>query len=247
LEIPICEIYRPDEINGRDPITRFDVQDIMESIEQNGVIEPVVVMPISDAYRHENDIAATYKWRLVCGFRRTFACALFHTTVNAVISETVTDETASVFNVVENIERKNLNIREEAKAIQTMLDNGFTKEEIAKKLTRHTSWVEQRSRFLDLPEDVQDDILIGTIPVNKIVTLANTYVNRGDKELYEKIDKTLEADRLREQCVRTKPEMMAMMLKLHCKFGPSITDKVLSWAMGDLGTEAFNMWLKEQA
>lgn len=246
MEIPICEIYRPDEINGRDPITRFDVQDIMESIEQNGVIEPVVVMPITPEFRALNDIAATYKWRLVCGFRRTFACNLFHTTVNAVISETVTDETARVFNVVENIERKNLNIREESKAVQTLLDNGFTKEEIAKKLTRHTSWVESRSRFTELPEEVQDDILIGIIPLNRIVSLANTYQNKGEKELLAKIEKVIEAQNAREQCTRTKKEMSDMMLKLHCKFGPSITDKVLSWAMGDLGTEAFNMWLKEQ-
>lgn len=243
MEIPICEIYRPDEINGRDPITRFDVQDIMESIEQNGVIEPVVVMPITPDYRELYGIDDTYKWRLVCGFRRTFACALFHDTINAVINENVTDDEASVFNVVENIERKNLNIREEAKAVQTLLDNGYDKEAIAKKLTRHSSWVEQRSKFLGLPESVQEDVMLGTIPVNKIVSLYNTYHNKGEKELERKIEKITEEKNARS--VKTKAEMMNMMLRLHMMFGPSILDKVLSWAMGDLPDEGFNLWLKE--
>ena len=150
-EIPVSSI-RP---NAKQPRTVFDedaLDELVGSIREVGVSQPVVVRPVADGYE------------LVMGERRwraTQAAGL--RTIPAIIRQT--DEGDLLRDaLLENLHRAQLNPLEEAAAYQQLLDDfGCTQEELAGRIHRSRPQISNTLRLLKLPPLVQRRVAAGVL------------------------------------------------------------------------------------
>ncbi|MCW8935213.1 MAG: ParB/RepB/Spo0J family partition protein [Gammaproteobacteria bacterium] len=121
------------------------LQELAESIKAQGVIQPIVVRPISAG-----------KFELIAGERRWRACQLagLHE-IPAVIKE-LNDQSAAAISLIENIQRENLNPLEESRALQRLIDEfEMTHLQVAEAVSRSRASVTNLLRLKDLNEDVK--------------------------------------------------------------------------------------------
>jgi ParB family transcriptional regulator, chromosome partitioning protein len=154
-EVPVGDI-RP---NPRQPRTVFDedaLAELVGSIQEIGVLQPVVVRPTGDA--------AGAPYELIMGERRwraTQAAGL--STIPAIIRETE-DEDLLRDALLENLHRSQLNALEEAAAYQQLLDDfGCTHEELAQRIHRSRPQISNTLRLLRLPPLVQRRVAAGVL------------------------------------------------------------------------------------
>jgi len=121
------------------------LQELAESIKAQGVIQPIVVRPISAG-----------KFELIAGERRWRACQLagLHE-IPAVVKE-LNDQSAAAISLIENIQRENLNPLEESRALQRLIDEfEMTHQQVAEAVSRSRASVTNLLRLKDLNEDVK--------------------------------------------------------------------------------------------
>jgi ParB family chromosome partitioning protein len=144
LEIPLDQL-RP---NARQPRAHFDESELAElvaSIAQDGVLQPVLVRPAVEGFGYEL-IAGERRWRA--------ARAAGLATVPAIVRE-ADDREALALAVVENVVRTDLDPIEEARAYARLCDEmGLTQAEVAQAVGRSRVAVTNGLRLLDLPDDV---------------------------------------------------------------------------------------------
>lgn len=137
------------------PRRHFDeaaLDELAASIAQRGVIQPIIVRP------HGQD------FQIVAGERRWRAAqrARLHE-VPVVVRDYSDSETLQIA-LLENIQRQDLNAIEEARAYQRLLDEfGHTQEELARAVHKSRSHVANLLRLLDLPEEVQAQVVSGKL------------------------------------------------------------------------------------
>jgi len=138
------------------PRTQMDeasLDELAESIRQQGVMQPVLVRPVADG-RYEI-IAGERRWRAA---RRAGL-----SDIPAVVRE-VPDESALAMALIENIQRENLNPLEEAAGIQRLVDEfQMTHEVAAQAVGRSRSAVSNLLRLLALPAAIQELIMGGRL------------------------------------------------------------------------------------
>ncbi len=142
--------------NKSQPRTYFDgisIEELAQSIKENGLIQPIIVRPVSNN-----------KYEIVAGERRYRACqkAMLQT-VDCIIEEYDDQHLAEVA-IIENIQRENLTPIEEAMAYQRLIDTyQLTQVEVASKVGKKQSTIANKLRLLHLPQKVQDAIKERTI------------------------------------------------------------------------------------
>lgn len=126
--------------------------ELVHSIKEFGVLQPIVVRPRQDDFE------------LIMGERRLRAAKEAGlTAIPAVIRET-TDENMLRDALLENLHRANLNPLEEASAYKQLLEDfGITQEELADRLGRSRPQITNTLRLLKLPIDVQQKLVAGVI------------------------------------------------------------------------------------
>ena len=138
------------EANEKQPRTHFEkekIQELSVSIQQNGLLQPIVVRPYNG------------KYQIVVGERRFRACKLAGLEeVPCMVQEYNEDQTATAA-LVENIQRENLSPIEEALAYQQLLDTqDITQEQLAEKVGKKQSTIANKLRLLQLPMTVQEAV-----------------------------------------------------------------------------------------
>jgi ParB family chromosome partitioning protein len=126
-----------------------DLGDLANSIKTDGIIMPLVVT--------EGDKPGRYT--LIAGERRLRASKLVGLpSVPVIVKDGVADDLLRLA-LIENIQRADLNIIEEAQAYQSLIsDYGLTQEQCAQKVGKDRSTVTNAIRILSLPKEIQDDI-----------------------------------------------------------------------------------------
>jgi ParB family transcriptional regulator, chromosome partitioning protein len=153
IEIPLDQL-RP---NARQPRAHFDESELAElvaSIAQDGVLQPVLVRPASDGPGYE----------LIAGERRWRAAqrAGLHE-VPAVIRD-VAPAQAFEMALVENLQREDLNPIEEAAGYERLVaEFGYTQEKLADRVGKERSTVANALRLLRLPESVRTLVAQGRL------------------------------------------------------------------------------------
>jgi len=165
--IPVSAIYYDAAFNCRGEFTLQSVKELADSIAEAGrLICPVAVQPWTKA--------AGCEYRLIVGHRRFKAVTTFlkWTEIPAYVCEGLSDHQARMLNLVENLQRKSLNILEEARAIQSLYPNGASVREAARELKQPTKWVHVRVRLLRMPEAVQQKAAAGLLSQMNLEMLA---------------------------------------------------------------------------
>lgn len=136
--------------NEKQPRTHFEkekIQELAVSIQQNGLLQPVVVRPYNG------------KYQIVVGERRYRACQLAGLEEVPCIVQVYDEEQTATAALVENIQRENLSPIEEALAYQQLLDTqDITQEQLAKKVGKKQSTIANKLRLLQLPMTVQEAV-----------------------------------------------------------------------------------------
>jgi ParB family chromosome partitioning protein len=175
--------------NAAQPRTNFDQDDLDElvaSIREVGVLQPIVVRPIAGATRGEP------RFELIMGERRLRATKqLGLSTIPAIIKNTA-DEAMLRDALLENLHRADLNPLEEASAYQQLLaDFGITQEELATKIGRSRPQISNTIRLLRLPAAVQARVAAGVLSAGH----ARAILSTGDAESMERLaDKIVNED-----------------------------------------------------
>lgn len=120
------------------------LEDLADSIREQGVLQPIVVRQIGD------------KYEIIAGERRWRATQLAQIdTIPAVIKK-LDDQAAAAAALIENIQRENLNPLEESQALQRLIEEfELTHQEVAQAVGRSRASVTNLLRLLELPEDVK--------------------------------------------------------------------------------------------
>jgi len=160
--VPVTDIQYDSSFNCRGAFTAQSVVDLAESIKECGLQFPIVVQPWG------RDGSCSY--RLLAGHRRFKAVTTFlkWKTVPATIRFDLTEHQARILNLTENLERKDLNMLEEAQAIQHLYPDGVSLRVAAKELKRSTQWIHVRLRLLQLPEAIQKKAAVGLLSAMNI-------------------------------------------------------------------------------
>lgn len=135
------------EPNREQPRKTFDeaaLAELSDSIREHGVIQPLLVRPMADG-----------SYRLVAGERRYRAARMAGLTEVPVTVREMSDEEESIFALIENLQREDLNAIEEAEGLKRLIDSfGLTQEQAAARVGKSRTAVTNALRLLNLPEEI---------------------------------------------------------------------------------------------
>jgi len=139
--IPIDKIV-PNEFQPRKDMG--ELNDLVESIKENGIIEPILVRPKSGYFE------------IIAGERRYRAAMQAGVKEIPCIEHDIPDNEALEISIIENIQRKDLNQFEEAHSLKMMSEiYGYTHQEIAQKVSKSRVTITEMLRLMDLPIEIQ--------------------------------------------------------------------------------------------
>jgi len=148
LQLPVQRII-PNRFQPRTVFIDERIEELSQTIEAHGIIQPIVVRGIGDD-----------KYELIAGERRWRAVQkLGWEKIPAIVKEMDDSQTASVA-LIENLQREELTAIEEAMAYAKLLElHGLTQEGLAQKLGKGQSTIANKLRLLKLPQSIQDALL----------------------------------------------------------------------------------------
>ena len=246
FSLPVSEVFYDADFNCRGAFTLQSVEELARSIDELGLQFPMVVQPAEeiDGLEHEG-----FRWRLIAGHRRFRAVTTFlkWTEIPASVWQGLTERQARMFNFTENLERKDLNVLEEARALGRLFPNGASLREVARELKRHTRWVQARFRLLRLPEEVQIKVAAGTLSLvdmeavaqfetpDEQIKAANDIAKAKRRGRHPSETKPGRSFRYR----KTKSQINQMIAKLMEHGLDGLTTRALAWAAGSIGDDEF--------
>jgi len=187
--------------NPRQPRTVFDedaLAELVYSIREIGLLQPVVVRPVPDAAPggpHYELVAGERRWRAA----RTAGLAA----IPSIVRETA-DDVLLRDALLENLHRSQLNALEEAAAYQQLLDDfGCTQDELATRIGRSRPQVSNTLRLLRLPAPVQRRVAAGVLSAGH----ARALLALDDPEAMERLATRIVAEGL---SVRATEEIVAV-------------------------------------
>ncbi len=156
VDIPLVDILSDDTFNCRGPVAPFDVIELGRDIQARGLDFPIVVQPWNQTLGK--------KYRIIAGHRRFMAFRVIKSqTIPCTVRTDLDEFGAAGLNLRENVQRKQLNIAQEAHGLRKFVMAGWSENDIAMFLQQSRGWVQVRTMVLKLPEDIQQEIAAGLV------------------------------------------------------------------------------------
>lgn len=198
LDINLIE---PNPLQPRGLIPPESLADLVSSIKEHGVIEPLVVAKTPAGYQ------------IIAGERRWRASKLAGLTVVPILVRETTARGMLEMAIVENVQREDLNPIERAQAFQRLVEEfGLQVSEIAKRVGKSESYVSNTMRLLALPDAIKDGLISGAISEGHARAIAGL----GDVKLMVDAYKTI----LTESASVRRAEDLARRLKAQYEKAP---------------------------
>jgi len=176
VDVPVKNI-RPNPKQPREDFGYQDLEDLINSIKEHGILQPLVVTKIDS----EN-------YELIAGERRFRAAKFLNLRTVPAIVRTAKDQEKLELALIENIQRKNLNPIEEGRAFQRLMDEfNLTQEEVAVRVGKSRSVVANTLRLLSLPEEVLQALRSGKIKESHGRTLLSLPDEKSQLKYFSKI------------------------------------------------------------
>lgn len=162
------------DYNSQQPRLHYEeeaLEELKSSIKEKGILQPILV-------RTKND-----RFEIVAGERRFRAAQALGLEEVPVVVKDVSDEEALVLALIENIQREELNVIEEAKAFKRLVDDfHLTQEQVADAVGKNRSTVTNILRLLRLPVAIQDAVSKNLISMGHARTLLSV---EDEKKQYQ--------------------------------------------------------------
>ena len=167
--------------NPNQPRKNFDdtaLQELADSIKQNGVLQPILVRKVG------------IKYQIVAGERRYQASKLAGLNEIPAVVRDIDDKEVFQLALIENLQRSDLSPMEEAKGYRQLIDSqGLTQEGLAKILSKSRSAIANTLRLMDLPTVVQEMIEQGLLTAGHARAILAVPTEEGRVELAQKVIK----------------------------------------------------------
>jgi ParB family chromosome partitioning protein len=156
-----------------------DLSELVASIKEKGVLEPLLVKPLT----------GSEKWLIIAGERRWRASQIAGLTEVPCIELNVGDQEIAEIALIENLQRKDLTVWEEADAYQSLCERfKYTHEDLAKKLSKSRSSITETLTIASIPPAVrQKCVNAGVSSKAAILKIARKF---DEDEMFEEINKT---------------------------------------------------------
>ncbi len=143
-KVPIGEIFHS-PLQPRRKINEEDLKDLIASIKQNGILQPVLLRRVEDG-----------RCELVYGHRRFEAAKKAGLKEIPAVFRKLSDREVLEIAIIENVQREDLNPIEEANAYYNLnVEFNLTQEEIAQSVGKARTTITNKMRLLSLPEEVK--------------------------------------------------------------------------------------------
>lgn len=192
INLAISDIVK----NPYQPRKIFDdekLKELSESIKANGVFQPILVNK------------GIVNYQIIAGERRFRASQLAGLeTIPAIVYE-YTDEQMMEVALIENIQREDLNVVEEAKSYAMIIDNlGISKTELATKIGKSRPHISNLLRLLNLSDYILEEMQIKKITMGQVKPLITIEDKNLQKEIFNRIVKEELTARQVEKIVKEK-------------------------------------------
>ena len=167
LSLPLDKV-RPRDGQPRKDFDPKALEDLAQSIEEYGLLNPITVTKVGDHYE------------ILAGERRYRASVLNKAeTIDAIVKD-YEDKDVEVLSLIENVQREDLSAIEEATAYKKLAESyGLTQDEIAKKMGKSRSYIANTIRLLKLNDEEKSALSEGSISPSQARSLLS--LNEGEK------------------------------------------------------------------
>ena len=173
LMIPVSEI-RPNPYQPRKIFNKEALEELSLSIQQHGVFTPILVKKSISGYE------------LITGERRWRASKMANLEEMPAIVVDFDDQQMMEVALLENVQREDLNVIEEAKAYEQLIQRlNYTQEQLAHRIGKSREHITNTLRLLRLPEEVQEKVTSKQLSMGH----ARALLGLKDEELMKKIAK----------------------------------------------------------
>jgi ParB family chromosome partitioning protein len=173
--IPLDQIV-PSPLQPRHEFRSEHLQELVESIREQGIIQPLIVRKVGEKYEL---IAGERRWRAATELKLADAPAIIRK---------ATDREVLELALIENLQREDLNPIEEAMAYERLhRDFALTQEDIAKRVGKSRASVANAMRLLDLHADIQSLLKQGRLSVGHAKVLLSIKSHEEQKFLADQI------------------------------------------------------------
>jgi len=163
-------------LQPRGVITPDSLTDLVESIREQGILEPIVVARTPAGYQ------------IIAGERRWRAAKVLGLDKVPVVVKDTTPQGMLEMSIVENVQREDLNPIEKALAYRRLIDEfGLGTTEVAKRVGKSVPTVSNTIRLLSLPDAIKDALVAGVITEGHVRPL----LSLGDPKLMLDVFKTI--------------------------------------------------------
>src|SRR5215210_7432597 len=174
-ELPTTDL-QANPLQPRGVILQDSLQDLVESIREQGILEPIVVAETPAGYQ------------IIAGERRWRAAKILGLEKVPVVVKKTTPQGMLEMSIVENVQREDLNPIERALAYKRLIDEfGLGTNEVAKRVGKSAPAVSNTIRLLTLPDAIKDALVAGVITEGHVRPL----ISLGDPKLMLDLFKTI--------------------------------------------------------
>lgn len=174
--IPVIQI----SINSYRPRKKFDrekIRVLADSIESNGILQPLTVRRIS-----------TVQYELISGERRLRAAVLAGLSAVPCVVIHCSQRRSAVYTLIENVQREDLTYFEQADAIKMLIDEfSFTKEQVARQIGKQQSTVADKLKLLDFSEEERQMIIRSSLTERHAKALIKIHNVKTRKKVLSKV------------------------------------------------------------
>lgn len=175
---------KPNPFQPRKEFNEDSLKELAQSIKEFGVLQPLIVTKLEKEVPGGQEV----EYYLVAGERRLRAAKMVGIPrVPVVIRQTQYQERLEI-SLIENVQRENLNPIEKAQAFKKLVEEfKFTQREIALKVSQSREAVANTLRLLDLPEDIQKEVLEGRLSEGHARAILSIRDEKKQKSLLKEI------------------------------------------------------------
>ena len=190
-------LLQANPLQPRGVISPDSLNELIESIREQGILEPLVVAKTPAGYQ------------LIAGERRWRAARILGLIKVPVVIKDVTPREMLEMSIVENVQREDLNPIEKALAYKRLIDEfGLGTNEVAKRVGKSAPAVSNTIRLLSLPDAIKDALVAGVISEGHVRPLVSIGDQKLMLDLFKKILKDNSTVRQTEDMARrTKAEV----------------------------------------
>lgn len=243
VQLPVDKI-KSNRYQPRQHFGHAEIEELASSIKAHGILQPLVVTP-SDSGTYE----------LIAGERRLRAAKILDMATVPAIVRQAADQQRLELALIENIQRQDLNVVEEAQSYSQLVDEfNLTHDQVAERVGKSRSAVTNAMRILSLPEAIRTAVVQGKITAGHARSIASLNTAEDQMDLFQKI--VSQHLNVREVEKQAKKLVVAKHLR-RVKFDPILDDmtdslrtalgtKVNIKKHGEEGTIMINFYSEEE-